>query len=241
MMQTVTDNTSSQNILVVDDEPDFLKDISASLKRGGYRVFARNDAREAIEEGAKNHVDIILADIRLPGPMDGWQVIREVKSFSPDADSIAITAFYEPEFRQKSQRLGLFACVEKPVSLDLLTKLVWSCAENRRLRMELDTLQRCDGGAEHRIQDRKKQSLLQAAMDALPFSVFIITSNGSLVLDNSAGREFLKRHSAETNGNDAEALPIEALDSAQAAIREAQTPAKSSPAVESSLSICDTD
>jgi DNA-binding response OmpR family regulator len=68
-----------KNILIVDDEKDFLDLCSIRLKKAGYDIFSADSAEDAIHFLKKMIPDLILLDLRLPG-MQGDEFCRKVKT-----------------------------------------------------------------------------------------------------------------------------------------------------------------
>src|SRR5436305_13804856 len=69
-------------ILLVDDDPAFLKWASAALQSRGHRVTTASDGREALTRiQREGPPDLILLDLMMPG-MDGWQ-FREAQLKDP--------------------------------------------------------------------------------------------------------------------------------------------------------------
>lgn len=64
------------NILLVDDNPKYLKD---ALPFYGYNVETATDGVQALKLLSKNNYDIVLLDIMMPN-MNGWQTLNEIRS-----------------------------------------------------------------------------------------------------------------------------------------------------------------
>jgi DNA-binding response OmpR family regulator len=62
-------------ILVVEDEPVLLETLEYNLKREGYRVVTAADGWQAVETARREHPDLVILDIMLPG-IDGFEVCR---------------------------------------------------------------------------------------------------------------------------------------------------------------------
>jgi DNA-binding response OmpR family regulator len=71
MNQTMT-------ILVVDDEPDLLDNVSLALETEGYQVLTAANGVEALARLQTNPIDLILADIAMPD-MNGYQLYERVR------------------------------------------------------------------------------------------------------------------------------------------------------------------
>jgi len=67
-----------RKILVVDDEPDIVELLKYHLEREGFRVLAAFDGREALELTVKEHPDLLILDLMLPG-LEGLEVCRRLR------------------------------------------------------------------------------------------------------------------------------------------------------------------
>ncbi len=68
-------------ILVVDDEPRYLRLLEANLLTEGYEVITAMDGEEAVESFSANPVDLVLLDVMLPR-MDGFAACQRIRQFS---------------------------------------------------------------------------------------------------------------------------------------------------------------
>ena len=64
-----------KKILVVDDEPDFIRIVLAKLKSNGYEAISATNGKEAIKEAQLQKPDLIVMDIIMPD-MDGTDAVR---------------------------------------------------------------------------------------------------------------------------------------------------------------------
>lgn len=67
------------SILLVDDQPDILANLSMALAASGYKVFTAGDGQEALAILQTRSVNLILADIAMP-LMNGYQLYERVRS-----------------------------------------------------------------------------------------------------------------------------------------------------------------
>jgi DNA-binding response OmpR family regulator len=68
----------ARKILVVDDEAILLETIAYNLEQSGYRVITVSDGYSTLEAARKEHPDLIILDIMLPG-IDGLEVCRQLR------------------------------------------------------------------------------------------------------------------------------------------------------------------
>lgn len=66
------------HVLVVDDEPETIKYVSANLRARGYSVLSAEDGRAALKVFGEARLDLIILDIMLPG-IDGFQVCQAIR------------------------------------------------------------------------------------------------------------------------------------------------------------------
>ncbi|MBN2387022.1 MAG: response regulator transcription factor [Anaerolineales bacterium] len=112
----------STRILVVDDEPRYLRLLEANLNTEGYEVTAVKDGSEAIETFSAHPTDLILLDIMLPG-MDGFAVCQRIRQFS-NVPIIMLTAKGEEQDRVRGLDVGADDYLVKPFSVtELLARV----------------------------------------------------------------------------------------------------------------------
>jgi PAS domain S-box-containing protein len=122
---------SDVRVLVVDDEPDALKLVSAVLTTRGAEVVSVGSADEAMEEMEKHHFDVLVSDIGMP-ETDGYQLISNVRKLSPERGgripAAALTAYAGVEHRIKVLSAGYQMHIPKPVEPAELATVVVSLA-----------------------------------------------------------------------------------------------------------------
>jgi two-component system, OmpR family, KDP operon response regulator KdpE len=73
--------SSTERVLVVEDEPALLRALEINLRARGYQVSSSGDGRTALAEAARRPPDAVLLDLGLPD-MDGSEVIRRLRAWS---------------------------------------------------------------------------------------------------------------------------------------------------------------
>lgn len=111
-------NSSTETILVVDDDTDILALLEMSLTSDGFNVITASDGMEGLERAKTDLPDLILLDVMMPY-MDGLQVIEKLKS---DSDTSAIpvlwiTAKSQTEDKLKGLETGGDDYITKPFDL----------------------------------------------------------------------------------------------------------------------------
>ncbi|GAA2617866.1 response regulator transcription factor [Dactylosporangium fulvum] len=103
-------------LLVVDDEPDIVELLTASLKYHGYDVASATSGRQAMEEARRFRPDMILLDVMMP-ELDGFEVLRKLRGEGTRVPVLFLTARDATEDKIKGLTLGGDDYVTKPFSL----------------------------------------------------------------------------------------------------------------------------
>jgi len=104
-----------KKILVVDDEEMIRKFLKINLTKWGFEVKEAVDGAQAMKELDNDHFDLLICDIMMPN-MDGWQVLKEVKSNPKTKDVFVmfLTAKSEEADMAKAHHLGVDHYITKP-------------------------------------------------------------------------------------------------------------------------------
>ncbi|MBW1645894.1 MAG: sigma-54-dependent Fis family transcriptional regulator [Deltaproteobacteria bacterium] len=117
-------------ILIVDDEKVQGELLQGFLQKQDYEVSWLPDGESALQFFARNHVDLVLLDHKMPG-MTGDQVLARLKAENPELRAIMITAYGDVETAVKVMKLGADDFLSKPIDLETLL------AKIRRIEQEL--------------------------------------------------------------------------------------------------------
>jgi DNA-binding NtrC family response regulator len=141
------------NILVVDDEGDFLETLMNRLKKRNIGTIGCASGEEAVRLAKQHQFDFVILDIKMPGGMDGIETLREIKRIRPEAEVILLTGHASLETSVEGMKQGAYDYLLKPIRLeDLLEKLVQALERK--------------GSAENRAQSEEIRKLLQKRSDA---------------------------------------------------------------------------
>lgn len=111
-----------KRILIVDDEPRYLRLLEANLRTEGYDVISALDGSQALDVFSSQPVDLILLDIMMP-KMDGFAVCQRIREFS-NVPIIILTAKGDEQDRVRGLDLGADDYLIKPFSaIELLARV----------------------------------------------------------------------------------------------------------------------
>jgi CheY-like chemotaxis protein len=105
------------NILYIEDNDQNFYLVNFILTGRGYEVTRARDGQEGIDLATKNHFDLILLDIQLPG-MDGYATAGELRKAPglPGTPIVALTSYAMAGDREKALAAGCTGYIEKPIN-----------------------------------------------------------------------------------------------------------------------------
>ncbi len=122
-------------VLVVDDEQDSRELIGRALAGQGAKITLAENSQAAIEILEKSDIDVLLADIAMPGE-DGYELIKRIRSSAASKlaglPAAAVTAHARQDERQRALAAGFHVHVAKPVEPIELIRTVNHLAHDRR-------------------------------------------------------------------------------------------------------------
>ncbi len=119
------------NVLVVDDEEQFLKVFSQRLKGRGMKVDTATSGEDAVKRVRGKEFDAIILDLVMPG-MSGVDTLKRIKSENPDLQIIMLTGHGSVEKSVEAMKLGAVDFIEKPADM---SKILEKIAEAKRKRV----------------------------------------------------------------------------------------------------------
>lgn len=112
--------TQTGYLLVVEDVPDILALLVATLKFKGYNVVTATNGEEALEIIRKEHPALIITDILMP-KMDGFSLVHRLR-LDPSTRNIPVVflsaTYVAPEDKEFAHTIGVTRFIEKPVDMD---------------------------------------------------------------------------------------------------------------------------
>jgi len=103
-------------LLVVEDEPNILELLAASLRYAGFEVVTAAAGTDAVQAAQRHRPDLIVLDVMLPD-MDGFDVIRRLRGGGARIPVVFLTARDSTEDKIRGLTLGGDDYVTKPFSL----------------------------------------------------------------------------------------------------------------------------
>jgi two-component system, NtrC family, response regulator AtoC len=117
-------------VLVVDDEANLRKVLSAMLRKVGYDVTLAQDGEQGLAEFEKNGADIVVTDLVMPN-LGGMELLKSVNASDPDVPVIIITAHGTVDSAVEAIKLGAFDYITKPFDQSEIQAVIAKAAKTR--------------------------------------------------------------------------------------------------------------
>ena len=142
---------AGERILVVDDEANMRRTVSANLTKRGYSVASASCGRDAVDLAASEQFDLLITDLKMPD-MEGIEVFREIRALAPDIVAVMITGHASIESAVTALRAGIYDYLVKPFNMDEALVAIERALEHRRLSAENVRLRR-ELADKHRLEN----------------------------------------------------------------------------------------
>ncbi len=132
-------------VLIVDDEIDHADAMSETVARMGYPVKQAHNLNDARKYFIDDEFDLVITDLRMDGPRDGFELLEFVKRSRGNALVIVVTAHGDVATAVAAMRTGAYDFLEKPLDMELIRAQVRRAAQaieltrqNQSFRLALD-------------------------------------------------------------------------------------------------------
>jgi DNA-binding response OmpR family regulator len=105
------------NLLLVEDDALSRRNLTIYLQQSAHNVFQTHTGEAALELMSRVNFDVVISDLRLPGRINGIDVLRQHSQMLPGKRLILLTAFGSDEVRVEAEAVGALYH-EKPISMD---------------------------------------------------------------------------------------------------------------------------
>jgi two-component system response regulator AtoC len=122
-----------KQVLIVDDEPNLRKILSAQLTRDGYDVLTAEDGEQGLHLLREHHIDLVITDLKMP-KVDGMTLLKRALEEEPELPVVLVTAHGTIDTAVEALKRGAFDFVTKPFDKDEVRQIVAKALKTRELR-----------------------------------------------------------------------------------------------------------
>lgn len=121
-------------ILIVDEEEHLLWALEKNLfpDRDDIQVVTANSGERGLELLQNGGIHLLVSDIKMPGRVDGFQLILRAKEIAPESKVIIMTAFGTNRIQNFADRIGITHYIEKPFNVSELRDAVLELLDEKQ-------------------------------------------------------------------------------------------------------------
>ena len=161
---TPSEPGAAHRVLLVDDDGAVRAMMNEGLQRKGFEVATAASVTEALRRIATESFDVLITDLHMPDPGDGFTVVSAMRHSQPNALTMLVSGYPDVQSAMAAILLEADEIVVKPFEIGRLTELVNQKMLNRKPIKRLDKervsviLQRCVSSIVEDWLARAKQS-----------------------------------------------------------------------------------
>ena len=179
----MAENNHIPNVLIVDDEANILKTMAICLKDLGYHVCTIQKPQEVADEIKKEKYDLAFVDLKMQ-PIDGMEVLSQIKRLSPDTTVIIITAHGSIDSAVEAIKNGAYNYIQKPFDFIELQIFAQKALEYHNLTDEVKRLREQTGQIkEHGNIITQNEKMLEM----IDIAKRVATSEISVLIEGESG------------------------------------------------------
>ncbi|MBI9078875.1 MAG: response regulator [Pseudodesulfovibrio sp.] len=125
----------TEKVLLIDDEAEFLENLSERMRVRGMEVNTAQTSENAVSAVEEEEYDAIVLDLQMPG-MNGIEMLKAIKARRPDLQVILLTGQATLEAGIEAMKLGAMDFMEKPADIDSLTEKIKKAQAKKMLLVE---------------------------------------------------------------------------------------------------------
>ena len=127
---------SIANVLLVDDESEFVETFSERLTMRNLDMLKAFSGEEALQVLARHQdIEVVILDVKMPG-MDGIETLAEIKKKHPLVEVIMLSGHADVESAIDGMKQGAFDYLMKPCDMDQIIAKVTEAAAKKNQHEE---------------------------------------------------------------------------------------------------------
>ncbi|MBR4826526.1 MAG: sigma-54-dependent Fis family transcriptional regulator [Bacteroidales bacterium] len=169
-------------ILIIDDERSIRNSLGEILSDEGYSVDTAESGAEGLKLASAVHYDIIFCDIKMPGGMDGIEVLGKLTEDGTDSAIVMISGHGDIETAVECIKKGAFDFIQKPLDLNRILITVKNATERTKLVAQTKILKKKAYGADRMVGESAAITRVREIIEKVaptPARVLITGGNGS--------------------------------------------------------------
>ncbi|MCK5649714.1 MAG: sigma-54-dependent Fis family transcriptional regulator [Gammaproteobacteria bacterium] len=180
------------SLLIIDDEPIAIKNLTHLFTRAGYQVTGRSTGSGGFKVLEEHKFDVLITDLKMD-KVDGMGILKKAQTIDPDLPVIMLTGHGSYDSVVQAMKMGAYHYLTKPYQLDEIRDIVKNALElvtlkreNKKLKSQL-TEEHI--GPQIITQDPRTLRLLQTMKQIAPSDCSVIITG-----ESGTGKELAARY-----------------------------------------------
>ena len=169
-------------ILIIDDERSIRNSLGEILSDEGYSVDTAESGAEGLAKAAASHYDLIFCDIKMPGGMDGIEVLGKLVSEGTESAVVMISGHGDIDTAVECIKKGAFDFIQKPLDLNRILITVKNATDKTKLVTQTRILKKKAYGGDRMVGESPAICRVRDIIEKVaptPARVLITGGNGS--------------------------------------------------------------
>ena len=111
-------------MLFVDDEPSIRLTLPPILEESGFEIRVADSVQSALKEISSHKFDVLLSDLNIGEPRDGFSVVKAARAANPRCVAILLTGYPDFESEKESIKKEIDGYFVKPADIENLLKTI---------------------------------------------------------------------------------------------------------------------
>jgi len=133
-----TEPRAVHRVLLVDDDAAVRSMMTQGLERTGFQVIAADSVTEALKQIATQSFDVLISDLHMPNPGDGFTVVSAMRHSQPNVLTMLVSGYPDVQSAMAAILMEADEIVVKPFEIGRFTELVRDRVANRKPAKRVD-------------------------------------------------------------------------------------------------------
>ena len=116
--------TVGNTMLFVDDEPSIRLTLPPILEESGFQIRVADSVQSAFQEISGHKFDVLLSDLNISEPRDGFLVVKAARAHNPQCVAILLTGYPDFDSEMESIKKEIDGYFVKPADIENLLKTI---------------------------------------------------------------------------------------------------------------------
>lgn len=118
-------------VLIIEDDPKSMSFLQKVITRMGHETICADNGTDGLNHASAENPDIILTDLRMPGPLSDVQLLNALRASCPATGIVVISGYPSDEALEECKRLQIAEFLTKPFEVGFVRQVVDKMLANK--------------------------------------------------------------------------------------------------------------